>query len=200
MLAQGYSVIAFDAPAHGASPGRRSDMIEYVSTISLHNEKYGPFDAVIGHSFGAGNLLWAMQDYHLRTNKIVLIGCFAHGQWVIDAFGEALRLPKHIVERMRTSLENKYQGELQWNRLSMLEILQSVSVTLLLVHDHDDKVIPFEHAARLHDVSRGNSELFSTKGLGHKRLLRDREVVRKVVEFIGPASPTTLTAKEGNYA
>lgn len=190
LIANGYSVITFDAPAHGASPGKTSDMVEYVTTISLISQKYGPFDAVVGHSFGAGNILWAIQSYELRAKKIILMGCFIHGIWVIDAFGEALGLPKKIVEQMRNILEKRYVGELKWDRLSMIDVLKTVSSPLLLVHDRQDKVIPYTHVLQLFDASRGNSELLSTDGLGHWRILRDRNVVNKVVDFIG--SPGTI--------
>lgn len=199
LLAHGYTVIAFDAPAHGASPGRVSDMVEYVSTVSMLHEKYGPFDAAIGHSFGAGNMLWAHRDYGLRAKKIVLIGCFVHGIWIIEAFGDALRLPKHIVRGMRDLLEKKYPGELVWERLSVPDMMKSVFAPVLVVHDRDDRVIPFAHALQLHDSSHGPSEVFATSGLGHKRLLRDRGVVRKVVEFIvgSPSAPDPVTEGGG---
>ena len=188
LLAQGYSVIAFDAPAHGASPGWHSDMVEYVSTLGLLGEKYGPFEAVVGHSFGAGNLLWAQRDRGLVADKIVLIGCFVHGIWIIEAFGEALRLPADIVRRMRAQLERKYPGELEWERLSMLEILRTTSVPLLVVHDRDDQVIPFAHAEQLHGSARGPAEIYATSGLGHRRVLSDPEVVDRVVTFIAGSS------------
>lgn len=195
LLAHGYSVIAFDAPAHGASPGRTSDMVEYVSTVGMLHEKYGPFDAAIGHSFGAGNLLWAHRDYGLRAEKIVLIGCFVHGVWIIEAFGEALRLPKRIVKSMRDLLEKKYPGELVWERLSVPDMLKSMSSPVLVVHDRDDKVIPFAHALQLRDSSGGTSEVLATSGLGHRRLLSDRNVVRKVVEFV-ERSPSAAALPE----
>ena len=197
LLAHGYSVIAFDAPAHGASPGTISDMVEYVSTIGMLRDRYGSFDAAIGHSFGAGNLLWALRDYGLRAEKIVLIGCFVHGIWIIEAFGDALRLPKHIVRGMRDLLEKKYPGELVWERLSMPDILKSVSAPVLVVHDRDDKVIPFSHALQLHGSAHGPSEVFATSGLGHRRVLGDRDVVRKVVEFIEGSAPVPYPVTQG---
>ncbi len=197
LLARSYSVIAFDAPAHGASPGRISDMVEYVSTIGMLCEKYGPFDAAIGHSFGAGNLLWAHRDYGLRADKIVLIGCFIHGVWIIEAFGEALGLPPRVVKGMQESLESKYPGELVWERLSMADMLKSVSAPLLVVHDHDDRAILFAQALQLREASRGPVELFATSGLGHRRVLRDRHVVRKVVEFIGGSSTLDPATEHG---
>jgi len=112
-------------------------MVEYVSTIGMLCEKYGRFDAAIGHSFGAGNLLWAHRDYGLRADKIVLIGCFIHGVWIIEAFGEALGLTPRDVKGMQASLASKYPGELVWERLSMTDMLQSVSAPLLVVHDQD---------------------------------------------------------------
>ncbi len=184
LLARSYSVIAFDAPAHGASPGRISDMVEYVSTIGMLCEKYGPFDAAIGHSFGAGNLLWAHRDYGLRADKIVLIGCFIHGVWIIEAFGEALGLPPRVVKGMQESLESKYPGELVWERLSMADMLKSVSAPLLVVHDQDDREIPQAEGRELAAVWPG-ARFQGTAGLGHARILRDPGTIAAVVRFLG---------------
>jgi hypothetical protein len=53
---------------------------------------------------------------------------------------------------------------------------------------------------QLREASRGPAELFATSGLGHRRVLRDRDVVRKVVEFIGGGSSTLDPATEHGAA
>lgn len=197
LVSLGFTVFAFDAPAHGSSPGRVSDMVEYVSTIRAVQEKHGPFDTAIGHSFGAGNLLWAHSDYGFRSKTVVLMGCFAHGAWVINAFGEAARLPARTVRKMKELLERKYPGELVWERLSMVDMLKSVSVPVLLVHDHGDRTIPFSHAIQLHEASGDRAEFFATSNLGHKRLLTNKDVVDKVINFIQNNTPASGVPQEG---
>lgn len=70
----------------------------------------------------------------------------------------------------------------------MADMLKSVSAPLLVVHDRDDRAIPFAHALQLREAARGPAELLATSGLGHRRVLRDRDVVNKVVEFIDGTS------------
>ena len=43
-------VISPDAPAHGLSRGKITNMLDYVETIKVIDKKYGPFDYAIGHS------------------------------------------------------------------------------------------------------------------------------------------------------
>ena len=66
-------VISFDGPAHGLSSGKSTNMIEFLETIKEVDKKYGPFDAAIGHSFGAMSLINAVAD-GLKVNKLVAIG------------------------------------------------------------------------------------------------------------------------------
>ena len=53
LLENGYMVISFDGPAHGNSSGTTTMMPEFLETIKKINSTYGPFEAAIGHSFGA---------------------------------------------------------------------------------------------------------------------------------------------------
>ena len=181
----GYSVVAFDAPAHGQSAGRRTDMIEYSAAVNEIVRIAGPFHGIIGHSFGAANALFAKREYRFQAEKIVLIGCFAHGSWVTDRFGEVLGIPAGIIARMRRRLEERYGGRLRWDRLAITEMTRAESAQLLLVHDKDDKEIPYSHAQQLLAACSDNAELYSTEGLGHRRILRDPGVSAKVCEFFG---------------
>ncbi|WP_231668320.1 alpha/beta hydrolase [Ralstonia solanacearum] len=57
LLARGYEVLAFDAPGHGDSDGKQTDMVAYTRLIAWMAERFGPLHAIIGHSFGAGNTI-----------------------------------------------------------------------------------------------------------------------------------------------
>ena len=58
---------------------------------------------------------------------------------------------------------------------------------LLVVHDHRDGVIPFSQGRAIAAAWQG-AELLSTTGLGHHRILRDPQVVRSAVDFLGSAA------------
>ena len=52
LVADGYRVVAFDAPAHGDSPGRATYLLDWVHALQTVQERHGRFAAVVGHSFG----------------------------------------------------------------------------------------------------------------------------------------------------
>ncbi|MEQ6340933.1 MAG: alpha/beta hydrolase [Gammaproteobacteria bacterium] len=184
-LAKGYAVMAFDAPGHGRSTGRQTDMMEYSATINTLIKIHGPFHAIIGHSFGAGNILFSKKQYAFQVKKIALIGCFSRGSWVTDRFGELLNIPPNIIGRMMRILEEKYNGRLRWDQLDMAEMARAETASILVVHDRDDMEIPYSHALEFEGKCGKKIELFSTDGLGHRRILRNSEVISRVCEFVG---------------
>jgi pimeloyl-ACP methyl ester carboxylesterase len=57
---------------------------------------------------------------------------------------------------------------------------------LLVIHDEEDREVPIE-AGELVARSWPGAELVRTRGLGHRRILRDPAVVARAVEFaVGP--------------
>jgi pimeloyl-ACP methyl ester carboxylesterase len=184
LVSKGYTVIAFDAPAHGQSAGKQTDMMEYSASINEVIKLMGPFHGIIGHSFGAGNTLFSKRHYGFEVKKIALIGCFAHGSWVTDRFGELLNIPPKTIARMRRILEEKYDDRLQWNQLDLVEIAKSETAPILIAHDRDDKEIPYANALKFAESCSNKLEMISTDGLGHRRILRDPEVISRICEFI----------------
>jgi len=179
----GYTVVAFDAPGHGESPKYFSDMVEYLYSINRLVEVYEHFDIAVGHSFGAGNLLWATHVYNFKPNTLVLIGCFQHGRWVIEAFGDALGLRGEVILGMQRQLEKKH-NVLKWNSLSMVDFVSNLHGKLILMHDELDKTIPFSHAKNLIDHAKKNSnldsELIRTKNSGHIKIVLNKKIMERL--------------------
>lgn len=62
LLDNGYSVVSFDAPAHGKSKGNTTIMSEFIASILEIEKQYGPFEFAIGHSLGGMSVLNAIKD------------------------------------------------------------------------------------------------------------------------------------------
>ena len=184
LIDRNYTVVTFDAPAHGRSTGKQTDMMEYSSAIRAVIERYGSFDGIIGHSFGAGNTMFSKKLYGFNVKRIVLIGCFAHAAWVTERFGEVLNIPSKIVARMRKRLEEKYGNRLKWDELDITRMVNNDSSDILLVHDKDDKEIPYFNAVKFLDICKGKVTLIQSDKLGHRRVLRDARIVEQVCDFI----------------
>jgi pimeloyl-ACP methyl ester carboxylesterase len=188
MTAAGFQVVGFDAPAHGASAGKQTDMMEYSAAINAVITHFGQVHGILGHSFGAANSLFAWDRFGFNVPRMALIGCFSNATWVTDRFGEILGIPKAVLVKMRAELEQRYEGKLNWASLDIGTFAQRFPGELLIFHDRDDQEIPYFHAEKIMaTAARHGVSLVSTSGQGHRRILRDRQVITRVVDFFGAA-------------
>ncbi len=180
----GYRVIGFDAPAHGESRGRRTDMFDCAEAIAAVARTFGPLHAVIGHSFGAGTAMMARRSLELSADRFVLVSMFESCAWFVDAFGKYFRVTPRVIELMIANFDRRRGTPVDWSELSMLKIIASIDEPVLLIHDRNDSEIPFSHAEMLKKASK-NATLLPTDGLGHRRILRDASVIEKTIRFLG---------------
>ena len=62
LVAAGFRLVAFDAPAHGESFGGSTDLIEYAAAIKAVARHAGPVHTLLAHSFGVAMALYARRD------------------------------------------------------------------------------------------------------------------------------------------
>ena len=88
----------------------------------------------------------------------------------------------------RQVLVERYQGRLDWDSLSVVEILRRTQQPTLSIHDREDLEIPFDHSVALLQAAP-HAQLHATSRLGHHRLLGNAEVIAQVVQFVTSAAP-----------
>ncbi|MCU0950642.1 MAG: alpha/beta hydrolase [Burkholderiaceae bacterium] len=185
LLPHGFSAVVFDAPGHGDSPGRRTDMIEMAESIAAVARACGPLHGVIGHSLGGAASLLALRDCGLAAPRVVSIGAFSHCIWFTEAFGRLVGMSPAAVAGMRALLSRRYSHRIDWSRLGITEAIRAADAhtRTLLVHDRDDREVPYAHALAL-QRARPQAALLTTRGLGHRRVLRDAEVILRATAFV----------------
>lgn len=186
LAAAGYRSVAVDLPAHGQSSGRRTNMEEAAKAVNSIAKTVGPVEAVIGHSFGAGAVARSLAT-GLKVNKVVLISPPANLRWMADSFYSMLDLSPRIQRGIEARINRDY-GESIWQDVSADYNLRGSSIPGLIFHDRGDRDIPFSQAERIADAWPA-AQLIATDGLGHRRILRNRDVIETCVEFI--RSPAT---------
>lgn len=179
----GFRVVAFDAPGHGRSSGRSSDIMEYSSAIHAVEKYLGGFDALVAQSFGADSAMFAVSRFRIQISKIVLIGCFSHGKWMIQEFGRILNISAQVLTKMCNILEKKYEGHLMWDKLDFVEMLRERSIPALIIHDRDDEEIDHEHARKFRSIDQ-RIWFHDTQKLGHRQIVQSPLVIGRVVEFM----------------
>jgi pimeloyl-ACP methyl ester carboxylesterase len=98
-----------------------------------------------------------------------------------NAFAEHLRIPQKAHTRMRQNLEARLQ--ITWQELHVPTLARNMTTPALVVHDLLDSDVPYGHGEEI-ALAWPGARLYTTSGLGHRGMLRDREVIRQVVEFL----------------
>ncbi|MEL6183396.1 MAG: alpha/beta fold hydrolase [Myxococcota bacterium] len=177
----GLEVVAFDAPAHGEAPGHTMDVRRLRDVVVGVAEAEGPFVGTVSHSMGAGAVLGAASP---SLGRLVCIGGPYSLGAVVDVLSQALGLGRGAA---RAALDAEFRHRVgprafeEFDPSSHAETLAQLPG--LVVHDVDDREVPFEQAERLASVWPG-ARLQPTAGLGHRRILRDPVVVSTVVDFM----------------
>lgn len=183
LVSAGFRVVSFDAPAHGHSDGKTTDLVEFASAVHAVARFAGDLHGVIAHSFGAAMSLLAVRDWGVEANRHVLISAFEHCKWFTEAFGQYAGLSPAVVERMRRMMVERHNGRVDWDRSSVVEMLRMTNRPTLLIHDEEDPEIPFAHSVALLGGA-AKAKLHATRGLGHHRLLGDPAVIERVLQFV----------------
>lgn len=176
----GFSTMSFDAPAHGKSKGNSTIMVEFIASILELEKQFGPFEFAIGHSLGGMSILNAIRE-NLKVKKAVIIGSGDIIQDIIDDFIKKLKLKPEIGNKLRDHFEKKYRVEMDYYSAS--NAAKKVSTPVLILHDENDTDVNVKAAYHIKENLK-NSELMITKNLGHRKILGNAEVIKRIVEYI----------------
>lgn len=180
LLKLGYSTVSYDAPGHGKAPGKTSNMSEFIAAALQIEKEFGPFEYAIGHSLGGMTVLNAIKR-GLNVKKAVIIGSGDVVEDILNDFVLKLKLKSNIAQRMKSNFENRL-GETM-NSYSAYIAAKEISVPVLVVHDENDDDVPVSAAHHIYKhLEKG--QLLITKELGHRKILGDSKVIKKIVEFI----------------
>lgn len=180
LLAQGFSTVSFDAPAHGKSTGSTTLMPEFMATVLQLEQEYGPFEAAIGHSLGSMALLNAVKN-GLKIKKLVLIGTADKIKDILAVFIKKMGLKPMVALKMKEHFENKFGLSLE--HFAASEAAKMVLIPTLVVHDRHDFEVPIACGRAVFDQLQ-QGVFLETERLGHRKILGDKTVVSKVVDFI----------------
>ncbi|MFD9367243.1 alpha/beta hydrolase [Streptomyces sp. NPDC060020] len=185
LRAQGRTVISFDAPGHGESEGNFSTILDYRVIIRRLHAEYGDFSAVVAHSFGVLATFSLLGD-GLRADRVVGIGGVADFDYLLDRFCAQLGVGEGVRRALRAHVERRlFPGDPDiWQRLDAARRHADMRAPILLVHDTDDDVAAPSQARAIADAYGPQARLIETTGLGHRRILADREVIAHAVEFV----------------
>ena len=185
LVAAGWRVVAPDLPAHGSTPGRRTDLFEMGDAVTSVLDHERPA-IVVTHSMGFPALMLALESGASAPDRAVAIAPGRKMSHAMDRFVRQARLGDRLADELRLGLEDRFGGRV-WDLLDVDRVLGDLDFDGLVVHDRDDDEVPMEDARHIADVWR-DATLVETAHLGHRRILRD-DAVRSCVTAWLAADP-----------
>ena len=177
----GYKVVAIDGPSHGNSSGKMTDIMKFKNILKKVQEIYPEINTVITHSFGGAAIMFGIQN-DLKIKRLVNIGTPTDGDYIISDFLRKINASPKSGDRFKKNIIDNFGHPFSF--FTVKETIKSANNTaLLMIHDRLDKEVPVQHSIDLHEAIPG-TQLVMTEGLGHIRILRDKEVIAQAIGFV----------------
>ena len=177
----GLAIITFDAPGHGESTGKTSSYFEWTDAVRaiLTSPHDFSISGIIAHSLGGSAVINALSKEKVSLPTVLVAPALKLKQVLFNTFN-LYGIPSVIYKNVIEEFERRFGYTLDGDNPSNL--ISQVDTNLLIVHDQQDGTIPFldskEIAKTLPTVI-----LHETDGLGHKKILADRKIVKMITEY-----------------
>lgn len=186
LVQEGYRVVTFDLPAHGYSALTHTNLRECreaLRAVIYQLRPSQPF-SLVTHSFGSAVAAMALADTRYTVDNFIML---TSPNRLIDVFDEFKR---QIALGYRAYTEMLNQGyallkEPVETVMVETKVLQVQYQKLVIIHDKNDKVLPYENAVRLSKVLP-NVKMVTLKNAGHYRMLWNKDVIRKIITEVTP--------------
>lgn len=185
LVAAGCHVVSFDAPAHGASGGRRTDIRDWLDVSSQLARRYGRIDAIVGHSLGGLAALIAARNAIPVRSVVVVAGAVSPSGFLAE-FSGALRLDPATHAHFER-LSYVWSGATSPSGVEYFDAVANPlppDTELFIVHDRKDRKMPDTDSLRLHAAHEERSRMMRTSGFGHTRVLSADPVLDAVVALV----------------
>jgi pimeloyl-ACP methyl ester carboxylesterase len=187
----GATVIGLDLPGHGGSTGRYLTVPLAIEAIDAAWRQFGPFDAVVGHSFGG--FVSAMsaagpEDWMTRhtPGKLVLIGSPVAAEHVFSQFSGQMGFTRKVSRAMDEEVQRIAGQPIAFFSAGRM-LVDKPDLPVLVLHAEDDKEVSAK-AARLYAEAGPHVRLQWLNGLGHRRIVNSPQTIDAITKFLVSSS------------
>jgi pimeloyl-ACP methyl ester carboxylesterase len=188
--APGRTMVAFDAPGNGDTPGRRTSILEYVRIIRLLGARHGGISTIVAHSFGVLSAFVAVRE-GVAVDRIVGIAGIHSADEIVDQFCRDVGLGARAKRGLRSRIERRFFAGVPdlWRRFRAELDPADTTTAVLLVHSRDDSRVSFRQSELMAEAHTGPVRVVLVDGLGHNRILGDPAVLAEVSTLEGVGRP-----------
>lgn len=178
----GYEVIGMDAPAHGASEGRQTNLVQWMHVLEQLLGRTGPVHAIVGHSLGGLSAALALVHKQVQVPRLVMVSSAVSAPVFFRETFQLFRIPDRVMPRVQEIIIKTLQNDLQ--QLDLFKHIHRIKAgKILIAYDENDGVVKQE---QIEDFLRQYPSIQSLKisSEGHFRIMRNEQVISRVVAFM----------------
>lgn len=187
---EGYDVYALDFPAHGEARGVQLPWPDAITILKDTINNYGPFHAVIGHSFGGSMLLstltlagripqWQLEH---KPDRAILIASPTQMRSPINSLAKRFKLTQHGYLHLRELIQK--ESAIDPSQIHVRHFIsQTPDIPVLCIHgEQDDTVAPKE--SMIFCKQYPHARLSLLPDADHVSVLMDKRVEQLVCHFL----------------
>lgn len=188
LVADGFQVVCFDAPAHGSHPGKQAHMLQFSACLFAIQQKLGRIDTLIAHSLGAMAAAHSTNE-GLEVDRAVLVAPHLNVEEMFETYRQLLNMRPQLASRFHQkigdAMRDLLDGRDPWGIMLPARLLGKQKLPGMLIYDHEDDEIAEWQFDEIIEHWQGCAS-FTTRGQGHNRILKDPSVVDAVREYLSP--------------
>jgi pimeloyl-ACP methyl ester carboxylesterase len=199
LVAAGYRAVTVDLPAHGRSDGTLTTLPEMMRAIATVAVAVGPLAGVVAHSLGAAATVLALNERQMAARGVVLLAPAIGPMAFVERYRRLIGLPRARVDGMVERVGARAGRAVV--TLDARSAASRLASPVLIVHDPEDREVPFDHGKEIADAWQG-SRMLAMAGVGHRRVLRDERVLAAINDFLTGVPPVraAVCAADGVHA
>ena len=181
----GYNVFSFDAPSHGLSKGKNTNVNEFKEAFKLvlKKGKISEIDVLIGHSLGGLIPVLALNDpdFSVRIKKLILLASPSGIYGIIDGFKRLLSLRQKSFFYLNKLIEKKIKYSV--NEIDKKILIKPPNInSLYLIYDESDSVVSFSEGVKL--SKNWGVPINRILDVGHYKMIKNNEVLTIIKKII----------------
>ncbi|MEM1180055.1 MAG: alpha/beta hydrolase [Acidobacteriota bacterium] len=188
----GFEVLAFDAPAHGASEGSLTNPMEFAILIADLESRFGPLHGLVAHSMGCigaamavgGGFLRGAED--VKVPKLLFVGGAESSAQAMTDYCRILGLGPKFPDLVQGAATDAVATGHTVEDLAGHRLLGRAETDVLWLHAPDDDEVSIAEAETAAEACE-NVTLERFPGLGHHRIARDPAVIERGLSFFSGA-------------
>lgn len=180
LVKHGFRVVTFDGPGHGDTTATRASMADQARAVKTVVGHLGDVWGIVAHSMGVGACLFACTR-GIACSRLVFLAGAPDATDYFDECADGFDLNRSARQCITAELEQRFHVKVA--DFKTTQYAPEIKPHCLVIHDHDDKEVPVIKSQVLAQ-SLPHAQSVFTHGLGHRRLLKDPEVISRIVAFL----------------